>query len=129
MSKNAHCSFAILAFGLTSSFYPFALFRACFAVGRRGEQRRVFRGQKIYYRRSAQGDFAGNPPSPSFGVACRTAAIVTCHRRRGNSRVSSREFPHNRFRVAPMGEAAASDMASVSGLVSALLLLPASPLE
>jgi hypothetical protein len=31
----------------------------------------------------------------------------------------SREFPHNRFRVAPMGEAAASDMALVSGLISA----------
>src|SRR5439155_22220562 len=31
----------------------------------------------------------------------------------------SREFPHNCFRVAPMGEVAVSDMALVSGLVSA----------
>src|SRR5206468_193218 len=31
----------------------------------------------------------------------------------------SREFPRNRFRVAPTGEAAASDEALVSGLVSA----------
>ena len=30
----------------------------------------------------------------------------------------SREFPHNRFRVAPTGEAAVSDAASASGLVS-----------
>ena len=33
-------------------------------------------GKKTYCRRSAQGDFGGNPPSPNFGVACGTAAIV-----------------------------------------------------
>src|SRR5438093_9795766 len=43
-----------------------------------------------------------NPPSP-----------------RGELARFSREFPHNCFRVAPMGEAAVSDMALVSGLVSA----------
>src|SRR5439155_6856307 len=43
-----------------------------------------------------------NPPSP-----------------RGELARFSREFPHNCFRVAPMGEVAVSDMALVSGLVSA----------
>ena len=35
----------------------------------------------------------------------------------------SREFPHNRFRVAPMDEAAVSDVASASGLFSLLSVL------
>ena len=38
------------------------------------------------------------------------------------TREVSREFPHNRFRVAPMGEAAVSDAALVSGFVSLLLV-------
>jgi hypothetical protein len=40
----------------------------------------------------------------------------------------SHEFPHNRFRVAPIGEAAVSDVASASALVSVGVLVSASPL-
>ena len=67
----------------------------------------------------------GEPPSLGFGVAGTpaTTGIINPTSPRGELARFSREFPHNRFRVAPTDEAAALDVASASALEAAGSLL------